>query len=277
MSRCSLNISSIRSIIAVVSFDCTKHQVSWFVVALKAPANDRAFGSLNLRHDKGFSLSDVRSAAMLFDRKRSEFVYKEQCLGVSQRSQRLNENFYLRSIFWVRTCENLSSSPHRISGLMNIGYGSAGRDRHPQLAVECFSQACSSPTRPIDVVGARLAVEYFQYLCRVFVCPITIRKSAPFSRPESSLAMSPVRCFPPLDRRRRNANIGAKRGLRATCGFIVPKTRKNVSLFVWPQPCILEWGVRRSLGGAPGLLAAGSKSIRRSAFFSGEPPTPPTS
>jgi hypothetical protein len=130
--------------------------------------------------------------ALATNRKRSEFVYKEQCLGASQCLQRLNEDIYFCLIIWVRTCKNLSSSPHRISGLTNISCGRIGRDRHPQFGMECLSQACSSPARPIDVVVARLTVKDLQYLCRGFVRPGAIRKFAPFPRLETSFAMPPV-------------------------------------------------------------------------------------
>src|ERR1700739_1421987 len=93
--------------------------------------NDRTLRSLKLGHDKGFSLFDERPAAMLLNRKRSKFVYKKQRLSVSKWFQSLNDDFYLRSIIWIGTCEDLSSSSHRIPGLTKMPTGGPGRDRYP--------------------------------------------------------------------------------------------------------------------------------------------------
>src|SRR6516165_3394774 len=69
--------------------------------------NDRTLRSLKLGHDKGFAIFDERSTAMLLDRKGSEFVYKEQRLSVFKTLQSLKDDFYLRSIIWIGTCEDL--------------------------------------------------------------------------------------------------------------------------------------------------------------------------
>src|SRR3990172_1123686 len=96
------------------------------------------------------------------------------------------------------------------------------RDRHLVLAVKCVRQAFPGPTRPIDAIGTRLAVEDLQYSCLGLLDASQIRRLASFSRAESRLAISFVGCYPPFDSRLGNANARAKLGSRSAGGPIFP-------------------------------------------------------
>ena len=129
---------------------------------------------------------------MFLDRHRSEFIHEEQHLIFSQRSQGPQEGFYLGSVVWIGACKNLPSPPHRISGLAEMTCGGLGRDRHPELFEESFSQTFSGPVRPIDAVSARLVVKNLKYLFPSHQSLGAIGELASSSIVEPSLAKSPV-------------------------------------------------------------------------------------